>query len=318
MNIQTHVSNYDHPLDVIEFLLECFSSEQDCALVAVTGTMGGSVRSVGAIVGVRADGLIAGYVSNGCIDANLAYQSLEAIRTNQVTKLCYGAGSKFRDIKLPCGGTIDLLVVPSPDHNILLEARDRLKQRQDIDLIVGLDGRFEIADTILRSSDWHADYYRIYICPKLQLRIAGVGAELMALARLGSAAGFDIIVQSPNKVFLKQAELLGAVQTNYLETPSVSIVVCDDQWTAFVLLFHDHDWELELLQSAIASNAFYIGALGSRKAHAIRCDRLREAGAGEEDIKRIHGPIGLVQSLRNASMVATSCLAEIILEYTQS
>ena len=71
-------------------------------------------------------------------------------------------------------------------------------------------------------------------------------------------------------------------------------------------------------QSALASAAFYIGALGSRKTHAIRSDRLREAGAIEEAIERIHGPIGLIPSLRDASMVATSCMAEIIQEYTHS
>lgn len=318
MNIQTNVSNYDHPLDVIEFLVECHDSGQACALVAVTGTMGGSVRSVGAIVGVSASGTIAGYVSNGCIDANLAYQSIEAISKNQVTKLRYGAGSKFQDVKLPCGGAIDLLIIPHPPLEILSKARDQLKQRQEINLIASLDGQLELSDTILRSSDWHEDYYRIYIGPKLQLRLAGVGAELMALARLGSAAGFDIIVQSPNKAFLEQADLLGAVQTDYLRTPSVQLDIKDDQWTAFVLLFHDHDWELELLQSALASDAFYIGALGSRKTHAIRSDRLREAGVTEEAIERIHGPIGLIPSLRDASMVATSCMAEIIQEYTHS
>lgn len=316
MIMQTNVSNYDHPLDVIEFLINCYEDGDDCALVAVTGTMGGSVRSVGAIVGVSANGAIAGYVSNGCIDANLVYQTLEAIRSNQPMQIRYGAGSKFQDIKLPCGGTIDLLVFPNPSQDILREASNRLKKRQEINLIVGLDGHFEITDTVLKSSDWHDDQYRIYVRPKLQLRIAGVGAELMALARLGAAAGFDIIVQSPNKAFLQQAELLGALQIDYLRTPSTELDVKDDQWTAFILLFHDHDWELELLQSALASDAFYIGALGSRKTQAIRSDRLREVGVSEDAIGRIHGPIGLVPSLRDASMVATSCMAEIIKEYT--
>ncbi len=318
MAVQTSVNNYDHPLDVIEFLIESYDGGQDCALVAVTDTSGGSVRAVGAIVGVSQDGTIAGYISNGCIDADLAYRALEATRSNETIKIRYGAGSKFIDMKLPCGGSIDLVVLPKPSQAILIQARDRLKSRQEINLYVGLDGNFEITDTVLKSSDWHDDQYRIYICPKLQLRIAGVGAELMALARLGTAAGFDIIVQSPNKAFLQQADILGAVQTDYLQTPTAPLVVTDDRWTAFVLLFHDHDWELELLQSALAADAFYIGALGSRKTHAIRSDRLRIAGVAEEAIQRIHGPIGLVQSLRDASMVATSCMAEIILEYTKS
>ena len=108
------------------------------------------------------------------------------------------------------------------------------------------------------------------------------------------------------------------MQTNYLKTPSIALDVKDDQWTAFVLMFHDHDWELELLQSALSADAFYIGALGSRKTHAIRSDRLREAGVAEDAIARIHGPIGLIPSLRDASMVATSCLAEIIADYTKA
>tara|TARA_R110001606_G_scaffold262838_1_gene411448 strand:+ start:114 stop:380 length:267 start_codon:yes stop_codon:yes gene_type:complete len=77
-------------------------------------------------------------------------------------------------------------------------------------------------------------------------------------------------------------------------------------------MFHDVHWETALLKQALDGPAFFIGAVGSAKTHAKRCESLRQAGTSEHDIKRIRGPIGLVPSMRDASMLAISTLAEIV------
>ena len=79
-----------------------------------------------------------------------------------------------------------------------------------------------------------------------------------------------------------------------------------------VCLFHDHDWEGALLQQALAGPAFYIGAMGSVRTHEIRCETLSELGVSQADIARIHAPIGLIASQRDARLLAISILAEII------
>ena len=310
--------NYDHPLDVLSFLLEAAGRGEKTALVTVTETVGGSVRAPGALMGVLEDGTVAGYVSNGCVDGNLVFQAQQAMDTNTPAQVRYGQGSPYVDIKLPCGGAIDLLITPNPDLEVLRQAIERLSDRRECALEVGVDGGLKLSDTRSDMSRWRDGETFVVSClPKLQLRIAGIGAEVLALTRLACASGFEVIVQSPDENCLRQARALGAGTTELLNSPSRPPENHDDIYTAFVLMFHDHSWETELLKSALGGKAFYIGALGSRKTHAIRCDQLEEAGVDDSDIARIHGPIGLVSSLRDASMVAISTLAEIIEGYSK-
>ena len=97
-----------------------------------------------------------------------------------------------------------------------------------------------------------------------------------------------------------------------MTSPSQTIALDQlDENAAFLTLFHDHDWEPSLLQAALATDAEYIGSLGSKRTHAIRLEHLRNLGLTDEDVQRLHGPIGLVPSLRDAPMIAISALAEI-------
>ncbi len=84
-----------------------------------------------------------------------------------------------------------------------------------------------------------------------------------------------------------------------------------DPWTATVLLFHDHDWEAPILARALNSKGFYVGALGSPKTHRMRCDRLAGMGVPQEQIARIHGPIGMIGRARDPGTLALSVLSEI-------
>lgn len=319
MVILNTVENYDHSVDVLNFLIHQHTSGHAIALVVVTATEGGSVRSTGAIVGVSAAGVIAGHISNGCVDAALMAHAIKAIDTDTIQQIKYGKNSPYADLKLPCGGSIDLMIIPNPKKAFLQKAYDQLRHRQPLTVIAdrrkGLSLAPEKKQIITGNSGchWISEYeFLITISPKTRLRIAGVGAEMMALTRIAIAAGFEVIVQSPNQDFLHQAKKLGATACNHLRTPTQLPQNHDDRWTAFVLMFHDHDWELDLLKDALEKDAFYIGALGSQKTHAVRCDRLHQAGINAPQIARIRGPLGLIPSLRDASMVALSCMAEII------
>jgi xanthine dehydrogenase accessory factor len=114
----------------------------------------------------------------------------------------------------------------------------------------------------------------------------------------------DVWPQNPNK-------------TQHLIDPSNPPLTADDARTAFVCLFHDHDWEAALLQQALAGPAFYIGAMGSKRTHHTRCQTLAELGVSPQGIARINGPIGLIGSQRDARLLALSILAEI-LQYAQA
>lgn len=151
--------------------------------------------------------------------------------------------------------------------------------------------------------------------PKLRLRIAGRGADCLALTRLAMASGIQTELQLRDGTEMQDARRSGVDQITSLTAPSMPPALNDDPWTAFLLAFHDVDWEERLLAQALEGPAFYIGAVGSKATHTRRCERLRMIGFTERQIGRIHGPVGLIPSMREASALAVSVLAEIVEAY---
>lgn len=286
----------EHPLDVLSFLSMCARRYLPCALVMLTATQGGAVRSPGALMAVTQTGQIHGYLSGGCIDADIAHHACAALETSQIKTLRYGKGSPFLDIILPCGGGIEVTIFPTPDMRKITSAIAALEARQATHL------------TLDETEAGFTARYR----PKLRLRIAGRSADPLALARVSLAAGVETTLWSPDAGCLQTASAISGLQTEMLLSPASLPTAQDDAATAFVLMMHDHDWEPPLLAQALAGNVFYIGAVGSPHTHIKRTSRLKASGLHADDIARIKGPIGLVPSLRDASMLAISTLAEII------
>jgi len=286
----------EHPLDVLSFLGMCATRSLPCALVMLTRTQGGAVRAPGALMAVTQTGQTHGYLSGGCIDADVAHHACAALETGQIKKLRYGKGSPFLDIILPCGGAIELTVFPNPDMAKIEAAIETLKARQPA--MLKLDP----------STNGFTAQYR----PKLRLRIAGRSADPLALARVSLAAGIETTLWSQDTACLQAASAIKGLHTETLSSPASLPETQDDAATAFVLMMHDHDWEPALLRQALTGDAFYIGAVGSPHTHAKRAELLNSSGLDADQIARIKGPIGLVPSLRDASMLAVSTLAEII------
>lgn len=294
----------EHPLHVLKRLGEWQEAGIETALVIITGTEGGAVRAPGALLAVNEDQSF-GYISGGCIDADVVLQARRAMAEKSPKSLRYGAGSPFVDLPLPCGGAIKLQICPNPNPVVVRELSKALAARQPASLFLAHDG--EIAADKFAAALQRFDYQ-----PPLRLRIAGRGADALALASISSAAGYHTTLQLLDDDDIREARGLGLTDIQRLTSISELPDVNDDPWTAFVLLFHDRDLETPLLIQALNGPAFYIGAVGSRRTHAHRCEALHEAGAREAQIARIHGPIGLVPSLRDASLIAFSTLAEII------
>ncbi len=303
----------DHPADVLRFTAERLAAGERCALAVVTGTEGGAVRAVGALMAVPETTPQAGYVSNGCVDADIVAHARLALARRAPARLRYGTGSPFIDIRLPCGGAIDLAVLPDPDPAIVAEAAGLLDARRETALAFDCArGALTPASADRDAAAWSGDVFTARYRPRLRLRIAGRGPETLALARLAAMSGMAVIVQSPDDDLLGEAAALGDVTVMALTTPSAPPPSRDDPWTAFVMMFHDRDWEEGLLRQALQGAAFYVGALGSRRTQAARLEALRAAGVAEAALRRVRGPIGLVPSQRDAATLAVSTLAEII------
>ena len=295
----------EHPLHVLQRLRDWQDAGIACALVIVTDTVGGAVRAPGALLAVSQDSSF-GYISGGCIDADVVLQARQAITSSTPTTLRYGAGSPFVDLPLPCGGAIDVQISPNPDAAIIGALVDRLSSRQRASLFLNAEGH--LAARTRNTQDARRFDYQ----PPLRLRIAGRGADALALATISQAAGYQTRLQLLDDEDIQDAQRLGIDDVHRLTSVADLPAANDDPWTAFVLLFHDRDLETPLLSQAVNGPAFYIGAVGSRHTHAKRCEALRQTGLAENQIERIRGPIGLVPSLRDASSIALSTLAEIV------
>lgn len=295
---------FEHSLDVLR-QYQNWCREGDAALAIITETVGGAVRGVGALMAVKTGGQMAGYVSGGCIDADVAAQACAALKDGRARRVRYGAGSPFVDLPLPCGGAIEVLILPDP-HNVAVDT-----------VLSALNARRPVAVTInetgMRLSRARAGSGAIQCTyrPKAKIRIAGRGADCIALTHVALASGFEVALQLTDDDDYVAAVGAG-LQAEKLQSPRALPPLQDDADTAFVLMLHDGDWEEALLAQALSGPALYIGAVGSVRTHAKRCDRLRLAGFDERAISRIHGPIGLVPALRDASTLAISTLAEII------
>ncbi|MEO1660590.1 MAG: NTP transferase domain-containing protein [Pseudomonadota bacterium] len=302
----------EHALDVLTRVREWQIAGRDAALVIVLHTEGGAVRAPGALLAVSEVDHI-GYISGGCIDADVALQARQAITDGALRKLRYGAGSPFVDLPLPCGGAITVLIVPHPALDVVVSAETHLRQRDEIYLSIDEDGNLSGG----RASRCPQGAQTVFhYSPKLRIRIAGRGADALALAQLSHASGFETHIQLADEADIEAARQIGLTSVEPLATASDLAPTGDDAWTAFVLLFHDQDWEVPLLTQAIEGPAFYIGAVGSARTHSKRVAALIAAGVPQNLAQRVKGPIGLVPSLRDASLLAVSILSEIIAELT--
>ena len=283
-----------HPLDIFSFAREQQAAGTRVVLIIVQSVSGASVRPVGTPMVVNEAGLYAGYVSNGCVDADIARHALQALETSEVRRVQYGPDSPYLDIRLPCGGGVSVVIIPQPEPAVVSEICARLGARQSVSLSVnaGLKLGGDLA-----------------YAPPLRVIAAGRGENLLMFSRAAASLGIECEAYSPDGDDVKALLALG-ISGHYLDygvAPDWQI----DARTALLTLFHDHDYELPILMSALQSGGFYIGAMGSRATHQKRIAALSEMDGGL-DLTRLRGPIGLVPSMRDAGRLAVSVLAAII------
>jgi xanthine dehydrogenase accessory factor len=265
-----------------------YAAEHDAALCTIVGIEGSFSRRLGAQLAVGRDGTLAGDMADNCLDRELANQAELAFAEGKPRLLRYGEGSPFIDFRLPCGSGLDILIDPTPGRDQLHQVTGALVRRESATLALPLpDGR----DDLLQG--------RNYI-PTLRLLVLGAGVECAALCHISKAQGVET----------EWREAGSGLSLNQAPTDLVA-----DPWTAILLLFHDHEWEHALLDWALGTEAFYIGAQGGAPARETRMERLTASGHDAADLARIHSPVGLIPRARDARVLALSVLAEIVGAY---
>jgi len=301
---------------VLRFLSDHQSRGEPAILVIVGAVEGSSMRNPGTIMGVAQDGSFTGSLSGGCIENAVVAEALDLLQAGAsgVRVVRFGAGSPYLDIKLPCGGGLDLSFTrleasPLPDQCLAaIAAREPFALCLDRGAASFESGWLPAAF----NPETHSGRFGYWPAPRLV--IIGHGAGVEALARLGGTMGCAIEVLSPDNALCSSLSDRGVPATN-LEKVTQTQSLCSDAWTAIVFLFHDHDWETHLMQHALSLSHFYLGAMGGRQAHIGRCETLAERGVSEDQLAKIRAPIGLFHSSRDPQTLALSTLAEVIRAY---
>ncbi|MET3899799.1 xanthine dehydrogenase accessory factor [Devosia sp. UYZn731] len=302
----------DDPASVFQLLETGRAQGLAGALLTIVEISGGAPRALGAQMAVLADGRYCGYVSGGCVEAAVAGEAIRAIGADKDEVLRFGTGSPFLDIRLPCGGSIDVHVHVRPKAELVDRALSLLAARTAFS--VAFNPTAGTAHYLAGSgnrdrSEWQGfDFVRHYH-PLTKLILIGEGPELVAVARLGRAAGLPVCAYMTADAGSAAAGQVGAEVTvlNGATMPALPV----DPYTAVIFLLHDRFKESRLMETALSYDPFYIGALGSRRTHAARVTRLHSAGVADERIERLHGPIGFFGPTRTSSSLALSVLAEI-------
>lgn len=304
-----------NPRAVFRFIDAAEQAGQRCVLVTVTDVTGASTRSPGAHLAVREDGGFAGSISGGCVEAAVVAEAIDVLKADRPRRVRFGAGSPYLDIRLPCGGGVDLMFSPLAPAGFGARALCLLDCRQPLRITLPSVGPADVAASDSGFSIAVAgDGVVVTHIPPLRLALIGHGATVDSLAVLAGASAADVVVLSPDADQIARATERGDVG-EWLTMPTMAPAIRSDRWTGLVFLFHDHDWEPRLLARLLEQDAFFIGAMGSRKTHADRVVALRALGVGPAAIDRIVAPVGLIPSMRDPETLAVSILAQVVAAY---
>ena len=297
------------------------------AMARVVATRRSAPRPVGSKLIVSETGELAGSVSGGCVESEVVEAAREVLAGGEPRLLTYGISDDLAlSVGLPCGGEIDVWIdEPDPDllGQLMEVARDERRAVFFVDLDDGNerlvpDGDNDVADEVIRSGhskvvDLHGRrLFADVFGPPPRLFVYGAVDTADALCSAARAIGWRAIVADARGRFATRERLPHADEIIVAWPEEAVAQVAPDHTTAIIVLTHDDKFDVPLLVGALASDAFYIGALGSRRNQERRRERLLEAGVDESELDRISGPAGLDIGAHTPAETAVSMLAEIM------
>ncbi|HXV74528.1 MAG TPA: XdhC family protein [Sphingomonadales bacterium] len=302
------------------------------ALATVISTWGSAPRPKGSLLAVRDDGLFEGSVSGGCIEGAVVIEALEALKNLKPKTLTFGVSNEQAwSAGLACGGEISVLVEPAGEEKRAalqtlfahlqkgeavafathVASGDSLVLTEDDEGPLAAAAAMALAAESPAAAEIGGKTYFINMFPPPR-RLYLVGAVHIAkeLIPLAAAAGYAVTVIDPRGAFADKERF---ANVRVLEDWPDDVLAKEkpDPRTAIVTLTHDPKLDDAALKVALRSPAFYIGSLGSGKTHAARKARLAKLGFSDEEIARVHGPVGLGIGAATPFEIALSILAEI-------
>jgi len=279
------------------------------ALATVIGTWGSAPRPRGSHMLVHADGRFEGSVSGGCVEGEVLHAAAATIDDRQTRKLDFGvADATAWEVGLPCGGEISILVQPVGSDGFSPGLFDRIAAARSTGETLTLGTDLESGTTVETLTD--GLFVNAYAPPR---RLLIVGAVQIAQALAGISAQLDTttILIDPRARFLTEERFPGVAKDDRWPDEAVRAAQPDSA-TAIVTLSHDPKIDDPALIAALEAPTGYIAALGSRRSHAKRVERLLAAGIGEEQIARIDAPAGLAIGAQGPAEIALSIAAGMV------
>jgi xanthine dehydrogenase accessory factor len=310
---------------------------ESVVVATVVATRRSAPRPLGSSFAVSSSGALCGSVSGGCVESDIYEKAQEVFETGAPQLVTYGiSDDQAWTVGLPCGGEIDVflerrapdaepLVPDEGDRGVLLtvlegeSAGRKLLVLEDGEVRGdGPDGLRELADDVLRKGRNRlldldgARVFAEWYGPPPRLFVYGAIDTAEALCAAAKLLGWETIVADAREKFATRERIPSADELLVGWPDEVLAQVRPDAHTAIVVLTHDDKFDEPALIGALATEAFYIGALGSRRNQERRRERLLEAGVGEENLARISGPCGLDVGAGTQEETALSILAEIL------
>jgi xanthine dehydrogenase accessory factor len=311
----------------------------------VTSVWGSAPRPEGSSMLATADGVIAGSVSGGCVEGATATEIAGAIDRGVPKLVTFGVShERAWEVGLACGGTIKVFVEPTVRPEILAAARgpggevvatavegEALGQSARIledgrvegplaaaippaalrDAALGALRHEASATTSFETGTGPSDVFLEVFARRPRLVVFGGVQIAVALVPLAQALGYHTIVADGRPAFLTR-ERFPTADELILAWPEEAFERIGLDASCYVcVLTHDPKFDEPALQVALRSPAAYVGAIGSRKTQAERRGRLKAEGQSEEQIARLHGPIGLDLGGRQPAETALAILAEM-------
>jgi xanthine dehydrogenase accessory factor len=294
--------------DVRSALGAALGAGQPAALATIVGLSGGGPRPIGTQM-LIATGQVTGFLSGGCLEADVAGHAQGVLRTGEPARLLYGEGSPWPDIRLMCGASIDVLVEKiAPDD--LAAARLLALTEQRTPAVWLTDGARRACGPLDAAPlAWDGAFRRLYL-PMPRLVVLGSDPTALAVASLGAQAGWETALVRPKGP--SEAPPLPNVAYHRAAPGEALAAIGLDPWTAVVVASHDAELDHAALVAALPSRAFYVGALGSRRRLPERMAQLEAAGVGSADIERLHAPLGLDIGGKAPWQVAIATIAQVI------
>jgi xanthine dehydrogenase accessory factor len=316
--------------DVRPALARAAAAHEDSVLATLTAVIGGGPRPPGSQMLICRDGL-SGYLSGGCIEADIAAHAAEVLATGRPQRLIYGDGGPFPDIRLVCGGRVEVLLErlgagePAVERLLMLAAERR-------PALWASDGTARACwaqDEAPPPSAYSALALALAENPtaRLTLEAGGAGIALryapprrmvvvggdptaMAIASLAAMSGFESWLVRPKGP--EAPPPLAGVRYDRRAADIALKHIGLDPWTYVAVATHDLALDETALAVALPSSAPYVGALGARRRLPERRARLRRLGVGDQDLARLRAPIGLDLGGKAPFEIAVAVLAEVL------